>query len=84
MSNDSLIEAIKAAPKISNEIKIKASKVIEELWGQHEVTPMLRNTIEMAVCKAEEGGDTEAIYADLELFLSKQKQNQNLSQGQNL
>lgn len=84
MNNESLIEDIKAAPKRSNEIKVKASKVIEEHWGQYEISPVLRNTIEMALCKAEKGGNKEAIYADLELFLSKQKQNQNLSQDQSL
>lgn len=73
MKSESLIDAIKAAPKRSNEIKALASKVIEKCWGQREVSPALRNTIEMAVCKAEKEGNREAIFADLELFLSKQK-----------
>jgi len=84
MNNESLIEAIKTAPMRSNEIKAMASQVIEKHWGQRAVAPVVRQSIEMAICKAEQAEDKEAIYADLELFLSKQKQNQSLSQGQSL
>ncbi|WP_040757844.1 hypothetical protein [Vibrio scophthalmi] len=73
MSGEQLIDAIKAAPKRSNEIKVIASKVIEKHWGIREVSPAFRNTIEMAVCKAEKEGNRDAIFADLELFLLKQK-----------
>lgn len=84
MSSDSLIDAVKAAPKRSNEIKAIASHFIEKHWGQRTVSPVLRDSIEMAVSKAEQEGGKEAIYADLELFLSTQKQSQSLLLDQSL
>lgn len=84
MKSESLIDAIKEAPMRSNEIKAMASQVIDKHWGQRAVAPVVRKSIEMAICKAEQAEYKEAIYADLELFLSKQKQNQNLSQDQSL
>lgn len=84
MNSETLIDAIKAAPKKSDEIKAIAIEVIKKHWGPREASPALRKSIEMAVCKAEQEGDKEAIYADLKLFLSKQKQNQNLSPDLNL
>lgn len=80
MSDKSLIEAIRSAPLLNSTVKAKANEIIGKYWGECEFPPTLRCIVEKAIYKAQEEGDNVAIYADLERFLSKQKQSQNLSQ----